>query len=126
MEEQKFHDALAEIRKVLAEEQLSMMFDGSYPIQLIIKSEFESIDGQMNMLDKADVDPTARKSKLTLRYICDDVLLESVGRMRIEDDTYRKVRSKFKQACLYYMAYIHRLAMDNELISRTRFGGESE
>ena len=126
MEEQKFNDALVDIRKALSEEQLSMMFDGSYPIRLIIKPDYEGFDGQMNMLEKADTDPTAKKSSMTLRYICGELLVETVGRMRIEDETYRKVRTKFKQACLFYMAYIHRLAMDNEMISRTKFGGEEQ
>ena len=127
MEEQLFKSALAEIRKVLAEEQLSMMFDGSYPLRLIIQPAPE-IEGQMDLLEAAEIgEPgTSPGAKLILRYLADDVQLEIVGRMTVEDDLYRKVRSKFKTACLYFLCYIHRLAMDNEILSRTKYGGDDE
>lgn len=127
MEEQLFKSALAEIRKVLAEEQLSMMFDGSYPLRLIIQPAPE-IEGQMDLLEAAEIGKpgTSPGAKLILRYIADDVQLEIVGRMTVEDDLYRKLRTKFKAACLYFMAYIHRLAMDNEILGRTKYGGDDE
>ena len=104
-----------------------MMFDGSYPLRLIIQPALE-IEGQMDMLEAADPgEPdTSPGAKLVLRYIADDVQLEIVGRMTVEDETYRKVRTKFKAACLYFMAYIHRLAMDNEILGRTKYGGDDE
>lgn len=127
MEEQLFKSALKEIRKVLAEEQLSMMFDGSYPLRLIIQPAQE-IEGQMDLLEAAEIgEPgTSPGAKLILRYLADDVQLEIVGRMTVEDETYRKVRSKFKAACLYFLCYIHRLAMDNEILDRTKYGGDED
>ena len=127
MEEQLFKSALKEIRKVLSEEQLSMMFDGSYPLRLIIQPAQE-IEGQMDLLEAAEIgEPgTSPGAKLILRYLADDVQLEIVGRMTVEDETYRKVRSKFKAACLYFLCYIHRLAMDNEILDRTKYGGDED
>lgn len=127
MEEQLFKSGLKDLQKILAEESLTAIFDGSYPMKLIIR-EAPEIEGQMDLLEAAEIgEPgTSPGAKLVLRYIADDVQLEITGRMTMEDDLYRKIRSKFKAACVYFMAWIHRMAMDNEILDRTRFGGDSQ
>lgn len=128
MEEQLFKSGLKDLQKILAEEGLTAVFDGSYPMKLIVKPAPDEIDGQMDMMTAAEVaDSFAQPDvKIVLRYIADDVQLEITGRMTMEDDLYRKIRSKFKSACVYFMAWIHRMAMDNEILSRTKYGGDDE
>lgn len=127
MEELLFKSALKDIKKILTEENLTMMFDGSYPIRLCIEP-CQDIEGQMNMLEAAEIGQAfnAPGMKLVLRYVADDVQLEIVGRCAIDDDVYRKIRAKFKTACVYYMAMIHKLAMDNDLIGNPKYGGDKE
>ena len=127
MEEQLFKSSLKDIQKILVEECLTATFDGSYPMALIIRPAPE-VEGQMDMMTAAyEAESFAQSDvKLVLRYIADYVQLEITGRMTMEDDLYRKIRSKFKTACVYFMAWIHRMAMDNEILDKTRFGGDGE
>ena len=128
MEEQLFKSGLKDLQKILAEESLTAIFDGSYPMKLIIKPAPDELEGQMDMMTAAEAADSFSQPDVTLvlRYIADDVQLEITGRMTMEDDLYRKIRSKFKASCVYFMAWIHRMAMDNEILDRTRFGGDSQ
>ena len=125
MEEQLFKSTLADIKKLLTEENLSMTFDGSYPMKLIVKP-CQDIEGQMNMLEAADEDTPFNSPDMVfiLRYIAGDVRLQIFGRMAIDDDLYLRIKRKFKSACEYYAAMIHKLAMDNELLDRAKYGGD--
>lgn len=125
MEEQLFKSTLTDIKKLLTEENLGMTFDGSYPMKLIV-TPCQDIEGQMNMLEAADKDTPFNSPDMVfiLRYVAGDVRLQIFGRMAIDDDLYLRIKRKFKTACEYYMAMIHKLAMDNQLIDRPRYGGD--
>ena len=127
MAEQLFKSTLRDLKKILSENNLAMTFDGSYPITLILQP-FQGLEGQMNMLEAADADTpfSSPDAKFTLKYMSDDVQLEIYGRLALDDDLYRKIRAKFKTACVYYMGMIHKLAVDNELIDRPLYGGDEE
>lgn len=124
MEKQLFGCELDKLGKILAEENLAFLFTGSYPIKLTITPR-QDMEGQMDMLADADKDTPVNSpdARLILTYRAGDVELQIFGRMAIDDDLYRKVRSSFKNACLYYLAWKHREGCEAGAVNVTLASG---
>ena len=124
MEKQLFNCELEKLGKTLAEENLDFLFNGSYPIRLAITPR-QDMEGQMDMLAEADKDTPVNSpdARLILTYRAGDVELQIFGRMSIDDDLYRKVRSSFKNACLYYLALKHREGCEAGAVNGTLASG---
>lgn len=103
MDERTFFDEeMKKLRELVAAGALEMALETAYPIRLILEPATE-LYGQTSMLDKQPEQPAA----MVLTFIAGEISLWIVGHMRIDDDLYTKIRTRFRKAAWYYLAWLH-------------------
>ena len=109
LEKNMYDEEMAKLRKLMDDADLDMMFDGGYPIRLILKPR-RDLYNQLSLLAGEEQEP-APETEMILVFNAGDISLEILGRMKIDDEVYKKIRSAFIKACWYYVAWLHYLEM---------------
>jgi hypothetical protein len=125
MEDKLFMSELKKIEDLVNEESMTATFISGYPLELIVQP-VQGIVGQQSMLEAADEDTpfNSPDARMTLTFTAGDIDLQIYGRMNMSDDLYRKIRTAFKNACIYWCCAIHKNAITAGTVMAERFGGD--
>lgn len=105
MDEKTLLDAeMMKLRELVAAGALEMALETTYPIRLILKPASE-LYGQVSMMEdrKEPEQPTV----MVLSFMAGEISLKIIGHMRIDDDLYTKIRTRFRKVAWYYLAWLH-------------------